>query len=205
MPIPRSLSLSLSLSLGVLVACGEPQKPDPSASGTGESTGASSSTTTTAGTSGEATSSGGTSVAASSSGGAATDATTGAIACELVALTNEQADLLGPAKDCGVVDPWNHTLADWQAAVDCALAASAAEQPFKLVAWRQGIDSQVGTGYFGVAAESYARGTIDYDSFNPSALLRWCTALVATGDCIVAPGEPCLTCEGAGQGGELCE
>lgn len=220
---------SLASSFVLLSACVFTDKPDPSASEGSSSSGATSSGATD--TEGATGTSGGTDASASSTGGTsgtsgtthtthtsntATDATTttttgpdtttGGLVCDLEPLVEAAATVMGPVKDCGIVDPWNNTVEDWKAAVTCALDAAGAEVPFKMIAWRMGIDSKVGSGYFGVAAESYARGTIDYDSFEPgSALQRTCLALVATPGCMVDLGEPCITCEGASEGVQLCE
>lgn len=217
MPTPRAPYLAALL----LTACGEPRAPDPTAGGsttstTGDATDGATATSAApttdalASTTTDATTTGATTTASTTTATTTTattaDTTTGAGLCDLVELTCAAAELLGPVLDCGIVDPWNNTIGEWQAAVDCALNAATAQQPFKLIVWLQGIDSDVGTGYFGVAAESYQPGTIFYDSYPPaSAVERSCSALVATPNCEVAQGAPCITCEGASEGVDRCQ
>ena len=139
--------------------------------------------------------------------GTTTDTTTGALVCDLVQITTDRAHQLGgPVQDCGVVDPWNNSTAEWQAARDCALAAAAAKQQFQLVLWLQGIDSSVGRGYAGTAARSFALEEIHFDSLgSPIASSRPCTALAAVDGCTVAPGEACLECVEPGLPGTVCD
>lgn len=217
---------SLASSIVLLSACVFTDKPDPSASegSSGSGTASSGATDTSGATGTSGVTDGSASSSDASSGTTHTthtshtsteattttttgpDTTTGGVVCDLVPLVEAAATVLGPVKDCGIVDPWNNTVEDWKAAVTCALDAAAAEVPFKMIAWRMGIDSKVGTGYFGVAAESFARGKIDYDSFDTgSALGSACVALIATPGCMVDLGEPCITCEGASEGVQLCE
>ncbi|WAS95003.1 hypothetical protein [Nannocystis punicea] len=139
--------------------------------------------------------------------GTTTDTTTGAFVCDLVELTTQAAhELGGEVQDCGVVDPWNNTTQEWQAAHDCALAAAAAQQQFQLVTWLQGIDSSVGHGYAGVAARSFAVERIHFDSLgSPIAFEQSCEGLFAVDNCTVAPGEVCLVCALPGLSQPLCD
>ncbi|PCC71941.1 hypothetical protein SAMN02745121_03291 [Nannocystis exedens] len=139
--------------------------------------------------------------------GTTTDTTTGVFVCDLVQITTEQAhELGGVVEDCGVVDPWNNSAAEWQAARDCALAAAGAQQQFQLVTWRQGIDSSIGRGYTGVAARSFALAEIHFDSLgSPIAFSQPCAGLVAVDGCTVAPGEACLACAEPGVAVTVCD
>jgi hypothetical protein len=139
--------------------------------------------------------------------GTTTDTTTGGLVCDLVELTTQEAhELGGEVQDCGVVDPWNNTAQEWQAARDCALAAAAAEQQFQLVTWLQGVDSSIGRGYAGVAARSFALEQIHFDSLgSPIAFEQSCDGLVALDGCIVTPGEACLECTVQGLSQPLCD
>ncbi|MCY1056829.1 hypothetical protein [Nannocystis sp. SCPEA4] len=161
----RSTALALALA-----ACGPASKGD--TTDTDTSTGTPLETTSTTNspttgttvepTTGDATS---TSVGTTSSTTAPSDTTTAGALCDLVELTTARAHALGgDVLDCGVVDPWNNTTEDWLTARDCALMAAAAEQPFQLVTWRQGIDSAVGRGYVGTAARSFMLEEIRFDT-----------------------------------------
>jgi hypothetical protein len=201
--------------LVTLTACSP--KPDGDSDGDG-STGASDPGTTTGDLSATATGPGTSEPGTTSASGPATsttaddttastttDATTGALPCDLVELTCARAELDPMVDDCGIVDPWNNTADDWQAARDCALAAVAEQRGFKLVTWLQGIDSDVGVGYAGLAGVTFGVERIVYDSFPPeTADLQQCAGLSPTPDCTVEPGEACLTCDDASGGEQLC-
>lgn len=135
------------------------------------------------------------------------DSTTDGLVCDLVQITTDRAHALGgDVLDCGIVDPWNNTVEEWQAAHDCALTAAAAQQPFQLVVWLQGIDSDVGRGYIGVAARSYVIEEIWYDTLgNPITSKADCTALVPIDGCYDFLGSPCFGCEGLSNGETLCD
>lgn len=122
--------------------------------------------------------------------------TTGDPVCDLVEAVCDAAEAAGPFLDCGVIDPWNNSLEEWQDAQACALAAVESEKAFKLITWLQGIDSEVGYGYLGFEGESYGVLRYFYDSYPPEWLsTTGCGALIATPDCVVEPGEPCLSCD----------
>lgn len=135
------------------------------------------------------------------------DTTTDGLVCDLVEITTERAHALGgDVLDCGVVDPWNNTVEEWQTAHDCASAAIAAEQQFQLVVWLQGIDSDVGRGYVGVAARSYMIEEIWFDTLGvPITSKANCTALVPIDGCYDFLGSPCFGCEGLSDGETLCD
>lgn len=197
--IALTLNHRTALTLLIFAACSGPDPHDTDSTAGATSTSASSTTaSTTASTTDGATSSGttGASTTSASTTSATGGATTGALACDLVELTCDAAAVMGPVKDCGVVDPWNNTTADWQAAVDCALAAASAQQGFKLIVWLPGIDSQVGTGYYGVAAESYMVAAISYDSYPPASAVQMnCASLSQIAGCEVDVASACLSCD----------
>ncbi|MFY0535836.1 hypothetical protein [Nannocystis pusilla] len=136
-----------------------------------------------------------------------TDTTTGGLVCDLVEITTERAHAHGgDVLDCGIVDPWNSTVEEWQTAHDCASAAIAAEQQFQLVVWLQGIDSDVGRGYIGVAAPTYTIEEIWYDTLGvPITSKADCTALAPIDGCHDFLGSPCFSCEGLSNGETLCD
>jgi len=182
--------------------------------GTASSGGASMSETG-APTSGGSDSGGVTGTGAGSSGAGSTSGedsgTTGAAVCSLEHEACALAGSLGEFMDCGSVDPWNDAALAWQAAHDCALAAASGQRPFKLITILQGIDSDVGAAYVGVAARSYALSELFFDGdpcggggCGPVVSAASCAGLVATMDCVVAPGEVCLSCEGQGTLGQVC-
>ncbi|WAS95116.1 hypothetical protein [Nannocystis punicea] len=133
--------------------------------------------------------------------------TTDGLVCDLVEITTERAHALGgEVLDCGIVDPWNNTIEEWETAHDCASKAAAAEQPFQLVVWLQGIDSDVGRGYIGVAARSYTIEEIWYDSIGvPITSKADCTSLAMIDGCLDFLGSPCFSCEGLSNGETLCD
>lgn len=125
--------------------------------------------------------------------------------CDIEVYAAELAELFGSFEDCGVVDPWEDTTTQWQAARDCALAAAQEQRAFKLVTRRQGIDSMIARAYLGEEAESYALTELLHDSYQiPTIEARSCAALVDEPGCTVAPGEACLRCEGQGTLAEVC-
>ncbi|MDC0721610.1 hypothetical protein [Nannocystis bainbridge] len=166
-------------------------EPDPTTT-TGITTGTTTEDPTTAGTTADTTTG---------------DTTTSGLACDLVQITTERAHVLGgEVIDCGIVDPWNNTVEEWQAAHACALEAAAAEQQFQLVVWLQGIDSDVGRGYIGTAARSYQREEIHFDTLGiPITGARPCAAFAAVDDCYDFLGTPCISCEGPSPGYEICD
>lgn len=135
------------------------------------------------------------------------DTTTGGLVCDLVEITTERAHAHGgDVLDCGIVDPWNSTAQEWQTAHDCASAAIAAEQQFQLVVWLQGIDSDVGRGYIGVAAPTYTIEEIWFDTLGvPITSKADCTALAPVDGCYDFLGSPCFSCEGLSNGETLCD
>ena len=137
--------------------------------------------------------------------------TTGEAVCSIEHEACELAGSLGEFTDCGVVNPWDDAVELWQAAHDCALAAATAQQPFKLITILQGIDSDVAEAYVGVAARSYALSRFFFDGdpcggggCGPVVSAGSCAGLVATMDCVVEPGNVCLSCEGAGTSAQVC-
>lgn len=190
------------------------KEPGGSEGSTGSSDGASMSATG-APTSGGSDSGGATGTSGGSSGAGSTSdeasGTTGAPVCSLEHEACALAGSLGDFVDCGSVDPWNDAVEAWQAAHDCALTAASGQRPFKLITILQGIDSDVGVAYVGVAARSYALSELFFDGdpcggggCGPVVSQASCTGLVATMDCGVAPGEVCLSCEGQGTAGQVC-
>ncbi|MCY1057912.1 hypothetical protein [Nannocystis sp. SCPEA4] len=138
---------------------------------------------------------------------ATSDTTTDGLVCDLVETTTERAHALGgDVLDCGIVDPWNSTMEEWQAAHTCALDAAAAEQPFQVVVWLQGIDSDVGRGYIGVAARSYMIEEIWFDSLGVPIMSKAnCASLAPIDNCLDFLGTPCISCEGLSNGETLCD
>lgn len=143
---------------------------------------------------------------------ATTSNTTGGVEpCTLEHHACELAGQLGDFEDCGLVDPWNHDAAQWQAAHDCALAAATEERAFKLITILQGIDSDVGQAYVGQEARSYAISTLFFDSdpcggigCGPVITISSCASLTDQPDCEVSPGTICLSCDAQGQSSEVC-
>ncbi|PCC72009.1 hypothetical protein SAMN02745121_08261 [Nannocystis exedens] len=135
------------------------------------------------------------------------DTTTDGLVCDLVEITTEQAHAYGgDVLDCGIVDPWNNTVEEWQTAHTCALDAIAAEQQFQLVVWLQGIDSDVGRGYIGVAAREYTIEEIWFDTLGvPITSKADCTSLAPIDGCYDFLGSPCFSCEGLSNGETLCD
>ncbi len=190
---------------GVVVAgCGD--KP-PGDEGTG--TGSASSGGVSMSETGEPTTGGASTTGAASTG--VGTGTTGEAVCSIEHEACELAGSLGEFTDCGVVNPWDDAVELWQAAHDCALAAATAQQPFKLITILQGIDSDVAEAYVGVAARSYALSRFFFDGdpcggggCGPVVSAGSCAGLVATMDCVVEPGNVCLSCEGAGMSEQVC-
>ncbi len=192
---------------GVVVAgCGD--KP-PGDEGTGTGTGSASSGGVSMSETGEPTTGGASTTGAASTG--VGTGTTGEAVCSIEHEACELAGSLGEFTDCGVVNPWDDAVELWQAAHDCALAAAMAQQPFKLITILQGIDSDVAEAYVGVAARSYALSRFFFDGdpcggggCGPVVSAGSCAGLVATMDCVVEPGNVCLSCEGAGMSEQVC-
>lgn len=192
---------------GVVVAgCGD--KP-PGDEGTGTGTGSASSGGVSMSETGEPTTGGASTTGAASTG--VGTGTTGEAVCSIEHEACELAGSLGEFTDCGVVNPWDDAVELWQAAHDCALAAATAQQPFKLITILQGIDSDVAEAYVGVAARSYALSRFFFDGdpcggggCGPVVSAGSCAGLVATMDCVVEPGNVCLSCEGAGMSEQVC-
>ena len=167
----------------------------------GTTTGASTSTTDPGDTSSGATGVG------SSEGGSST----GAPVCELDAAACELAESNGEFEDCGTVDPLDDDTAAWQAAHDCAVKAAKEQRAFKVIFWLQGIDSEVGLAYASILGETYGITQFWFDSdpcggggCGPIINAASCEALVATANCAVEPGNPCLTCADQGPSSQLC-
>ena len=192
---------------GVVVAgCGD--KP-PGDEGTGTGTGSASSGGVSMSETGEPTTGGASTTGAASTG--VGTGTTGEAVCSIEHEACELAGSLGEFTDCGVVNPWDDAVELWQAAHDCALGAATAQKPFKLIAILQGIDSDVAEAYVGVAARSYALSRFFFDGdpcggggCGPVVSAGSCAGLVATMDCVVEPGNVCLSCEGAGMSEQVC-
>jgi hypothetical protein len=163
-------------------------------------------TTGTTGTTTDATT-GTTGTTTGTTGTTADGSTTDGLVCDLVEITTERAHALGgDVLDCGIVDPWNNTVAEWQTAHACALDAAAAQKQFQLVVWLQGIDSSVGRGYVGTAARSYALEEIHFDTLGfPITAGRPCAGFTAVDGCTDFLGTPCLNCEEPGPGATLCD
>ncbi|MCB9704767.1 MAG: hypothetical protein H6711_23030 [Myxococcales bacterium] len=213
----RALGSSLLLLLlhAPLGGCAGDDGTGSASASTGSSSGDSASSTSTSGSgsgssgsgsSGSASASGsGSSGDASTSDGSTSDtSTTGGPLCELVDLACSTVEQYGTYDDCGEVNPWDHTAAEWTAVQECALKAAMEQRGFKAITWVMGIDSDVGYAYVGLSAESYAVAEIYYDSYNPTGSIRYCDALEVTPGCVIAPGEACLTCAGAGDAELLC-
>lgn len=192
---------------GVVVAgCGDKAPGD---EGTGTGTGSASSGGVSMSETGEPTTGGASTTGAASTG--VGTGTTGEAVCSIEHEACELAGSLGEFTDCGVVNPWDDAVELWQAAHDCALAAATAQQPFKLITILQGIDSDVAEAYVGVAARSYALSRFFFDGdpcggggCGPVVSAGSCAGLVATMDCVVEPGNVCLSCEGAGMSEQVC-
>lgn len=187
---------------------GDPTAATTAASTTTDATSTAPATDTTAPTTGPTTTDATTTDATTTTTDATTtDTTTGGLVCDLVEITTERAHAHGgDVLDCGVVDPWNNTAEEWQTAHDCATAAIAAEQQFQLVVWLQGIDSDVGRGYIGVAAPTYTIEEIWYDTLGvPITSKADCTALAPVDGCYDFLGSPCFGCEGLSNGETLCD
>jgi hypothetical protein len=190
-----------------LAGCGDKSPGD---EGTGTGTGsASSSGGVSMSETGEPTTGGASTTGAASTG--VGTGTTGEAVCSIEHEACELAGSLGEFTDCGVVNPWDDAVELWQAAHDCALAAATAQQPFKLITILQGIDSDVAEAYVGVAARSYALSRFFFDGdpcggggCGPVVSAGSCAGLVATMDCVVEPGNVCLSCEGAGMSEQVC-
>lgn len=207
-----------------VIGCGEPQPGDTDgvttvATGSSSGGGVSMSETgepTTADiepTSGSASATG-TSATGSSTGEAsttgATSGTTGELVCTLEEQACAAAGQLGPFMDCGAAR-LDDAVEIWQAAHDCALANAGAQMPFKLIVELQGIDSEVGEAYVGVAARSYALSRFFFDGdpcggggCGPVVGVQSCATLTAVMGCTVEVGSVCLGCDGAGEATQVC-
>lgn len=114
------------------------------------------------------------------------------------------------AMDCGALAN-DATLAEWQAAHDCTLAAAAAGQTF-IVSWgeQEGdiVDPNVelGYGYVGIQGESYeiVHAHSDRTMNGQDIVQQTCSAPMATEDCIVAEKRPCITCVDASADMQVC-
>lgn len=181
---------------------------EPSSTATGDMSGPS-----TAGeTSGATSSSTSATSVATTTGTTTGDDTTGGELCEIQPAACGFAEQLGnDVVDCGVVDPWNHDVAAWQAAHDCALKAVAEERAFCLVTVLQGIDSEVAEAFAAQEARSYAIEAFFFDSdpcggggCGPALSQASCATLTAIDGCTVEPGNACLNCATQGQSTKLC-
>jgi hypothetical protein len=139
------------------------------------------------------------------------DTTGGDDVCTLEHQACTLAGQLGEFEDCGVVDPWDSPVADWEAAQACALTAAGKQRAFKLITILQGIDSDVGQAFVGQAARSYQVSALFFDSdpcggggCGPVVSSSSCSGLAATEGCTVEPGNICLTCADQGDSSELC-
>ncbi len=132
--------------------------------------------------------------------------TTGGAECDLEEIACARAELGGELFiECGVVDPWESTPKEWQAARQCALDAIAEEKAFKLVTWLQGIDSEVGYAYVGFVGESYEVIRFFFDSYPPAVVNEnTCASLTAEASCIAAVDQICLTCVEPGPSATIC-
>lgn len=224
------LAISASLGLFGSVACGDKPSDDGTAS---ESTGATNSSsgsgtdapTTTggppstatgddaSGSSGSGETSGATGAPTSTTSGETGDGTTtGGELCEIQpAACGFAAQLGNDVEDCGVVNPWDDDAAAWQSAHDCAVAAAAEQRSFCLVIVLQGIDSDVAQAYAAQEARSYALTTFFFDSdpcggggCGPKLTQSSCETLTAIDDCVIEPGNACLSCDGQGQSSPIC-
>lgn len=148
----------------------------------------------------------------SSSSGGGSGSTTDGLECALIDQACAAAGQSGVFDDCGFAllgDP----VAAWQTAQDCVLAAVAEQRQFRLITELQGIDSDVGMAYCGVANESFSVEVFFFDGdpcggggCGPKISRTVCgDSLMATVDCEVATGEVCLTCQAAGDVLEVCE
>jgi len=222
-----SFPAPLAVSLLLLTACGGQSSDETgaatdttattgsSASATGPGTGGAPSTGSTGGdpTTGStgSTTGGGTATTGEDSESGDPGTTGGGLACTLDAHATAAVGALGAYEDCGTVDPWHDLAPAWQAAHDCALAAASEQRAFKLVYWLQGIDSEVGAAFVGLTAESYAVATFFYDGdpcggggCGPVVSQAYCEGLGALPECVVVPGEMCLTCAGVGPASQVC-
>ncbi len=149
--------------------------------------------------------------ASSGGGSSGGGSSTGALVCDLEAAACELAETNGAYEDCGTVDPTDDDAAAWQAAHDCAITAAKEQRAFKVIFWLQGIDSQVGLAYASILGESYGITQFWFDSdpcggggCGPVISAASCEGLVATADCTVEPGNPCLTCATQGPSAQVC-
>jgi hypothetical protein len=148
---------------------------------------------------------------ASESGSSEGGSGTGAPVCSLEQVACDLAESNGEFEDCGSVDPWDDDTAAWQAAHDCAVAAASEQRAFKVVTWLQGIDSQIGVAYASLVGRSYGLSHFGFDSdpcggggCGPVVYGGSCDLLVATPDCMVEPGQACLTCVNQGDSTQFC-
>jgi hypothetical protein len=111
-----------------------------------------------------------------------------------------------PVDDCGDVG-LDDSLADWQAAHDCAVQHATNGTGFKVLWESQGIDSVIREAAIGVQAESYAVTLLHVDQAPTSPYTLYQTpaaGLEATDGCAVAVGEICLSLLGFGEAVQLC-
>lgn len=122
----------------------------------------------------------------------------------LVLRTDASKD--APVDDCGHVTP-DDSLADWQAAHDCAVQHATAGEGFLVVADLEGIDSLPQLAFIGMQGESYAtsRFPADTGGIDAGTLFEEPGAgLEALADCEVAVGELCLGLVTPGELVQLC-
>lgn len=119
--------------------------------------------------------------------------------CDLPTYVDEAANGKTVPVDCGTVSLDDPDEA-YQAAHDCVVAASDAQEAYRMVAQLQGIDSSVWVGYAGVVGFVYGESSFAYDGGgNAGGEFIWrseCTPEVIV-DC--APSSTsgmCFTCDG---------
>lgn len=186
---------------------------DDSSGGAPTSTGADTTTgstttnsTTTNSTTGDSTTSNST-----TSDSTTNDSTTAAPLCSLEQAATDLAASNGEFEDCGTVTPWDDDTAAWQAAHDCAIAATKEQRAFKVITWLQGIDSDVGEAYASILGRSYGVTRFHFDSdpcggggCGPVLSASTCDGLIPVANCTVEPGNACLTCVDAGEFAQVC-
>jgi len=147
--------------------------------------------------------------APSSSGGADPECPTDVGECSL----EHQVCVLGLTEfvdDCGAVEI-KDSLTKWQAAHDCALAASSEQRSFKLIADRFNFDSFQTDAYLAEDACPYAVTEVSFDDdpcggdgCGPVVFISSCATLTAEPACTVEPGDVCLRCALPDEGTQVC-